>query len=86
MKVTRDYFASSSRLYGADGLGAVIRALAIDNARAKIMASDRRFHRQLHRHLRLERRGIVDLVIPTAPFDATSAGGSPRAALNNRCA
>lgn len=83
VKVTKDYFASSSRLFGADGLGAVIRGLAIDNARAKIMASDiEDLTDNSTGTSALAGVGIVDLVIPTVAFDATSAGGSPRAALN----
>lgn len=82
IKVTQEYFSSSAKLYGADGLGAVIRGLAIDHARIKVMAADIEDLTDNSGGSDAGATGLVDLDVPTAAFDATSANGADDAEFN----
>ena len=79
IKVTQDYFGSSGRLYGSDGLGAVIRGLAIDHARTKIMTSD--VPDLTDNSTGTAGASLVDQVVPTE-FDATTANGADLTEFN----
>lgn len=81
IKVTKKSFAGSARLYGENGLGAVIRGLAIDNANLKLQVAQ---VLDLTDNTTGTASGttLVDLVVPSAAFDATSAGGAQLTAFN----
>jgi len=82
LKVNQEYFASSGRLYGRDGLGAAIRGLAIDHARIKIMAADIEDLTDNSTGINLAGAGLTDLAIPITAFDATLANGAQLAGFN----
>ena len=83
IKITRDYFGSSGRLYGSDGLGAAIRGLAIDHARIKIMTSN--VADLTDNTTGVSADTLVDLVMPSE-FDATTAGGAGLTSVNTAIA
>lgn len=80
IRISKDYFSGNGRLFGKDGLGEVIRGLAIDHARNKVGPAN--VPALTDNTTGAAAASVVDLVLPTAPFDATSAGGAQRAAYN----
>ena len=76
IKVTQNYFGASGRLYGSDGLGAVIRGIAIDNARIKIMTSN--VPDLTDNSTGVATAALVALAVPTE-FDASTADGASQA-------
>lgn len=82
IKVSKSSFSGNAFLYdtGALGLGAIIRGLAIDNARRVIESTQ--IGDFTDNSTGTAASGIVDLAAFPAVFDATSAGGAQLAAFN----
>lgn len=80
-KIKRDHFVGTSRVFttDGDGLAAVLRGLAIDNARLKVEVS------AVHDFTdnSTGTNGTISFPgLPSGSFDATSAGGATASALN----
>lgn len=80
IKVTQEYFGSSARLYGPNGLGAVIRGLAIDHARIKLQLAA--VPDLVDNTTGVAGTKVVDVPIPSAAFNATSVNGTQLTAFN----
>lgn len=80
IKINLNYFAASARLHGADGLGAVVRALAIDHARIKLQSAD--IEDLTDNTTGTPAALLVNLDLPAAAFDASVANGAAVADLN----
>lgn len=83
IKIGKKYFsggANVGEVSDTKGLAAVIRGLAIDNARAKLASSQ--IADFTDNSTGVAAGEVVDLVVPTVAYDATSAGGAQRADFN----
>lgn len=80
IKVTRDYFSGTSKLFGTGGLGEVIRGLAVDHARIKLEIAA--IGDLTDNTTGVAALSVVDQVLPTAVFDASAAGGATRTEFN----
>jgi hypothetical protein len=82
IKVRKDQFVGTSKVFGreSDALAAIVRGLAIDNARLKIEVSG--VHDFTDNSTGVAGSALVNTPIPAVKIDATSAGGAQAAALN----
>jgi hypothetical protein len=82
IRVKPFHFTGAGKVHGrdADALGAIVRGLAIDLARDK--AATAAIADLTDNTTGVAAASVVDLVLPTAVFDASSAGGAQRAGFN----
>jgi hypothetical protein len=82
IRVKPFHFSGAGKVHGrdADALGAIVRGLAIDHARAK--AASATIADLTDNTTGVAAASVVDLVLPTAAFDASSAGGATRTDFN----
>jgi hypothetical protein len=80
--IKRHQFSGLSKVYSGDpdGLSAILRGIAIDNARLKVEVSG--VKQFTDNSSGAASSGLVALTIPLVAIDATSAGGAQTTALN----
>lgn len=79
IKVTKDNFSGTSKIFDGS-LAAMVRGLAIDNARGKIQNAQ--LTDFTDNSTGTAAASIADAVLPAAVFDASDAGGADQSALN----
>lgn len=85
IKIERDYFRASSMLFGPKGLGAVIRAFAVNTAVAAVkadLADTPTILVLTDNSTGTAGTALKTVPLPSAPHDATSAGGAQLTGLN----
>ena len=82
IKIRDGQFSGNGKLYSRerDGLAAILRGLAIDNARLKVEVSDVKSFTDNSTGAAASK--LVAIPIPTAAIDASSAGGVTTTSLN----
>jgi hypothetical protein len=82
IRVRKSHFQGSGKVFGREpgNLAEIVRGLAIDNARSKLASTV--VADFTDNTTGVSAGEVVDLVLPTAPFNAVSAGGATRTAFN----
>jgi hypothetical protein len=82
IRVSPSHFSGHGKVFTreADGLAAIVRGLAIDHARIKVATANPADFTD--NSTGVVAGEVVDLILPTAAFDASAAGGADQAELN----
>ena len=82
IRVSPAHFSGTSKVFGRDPdhLAAIVRGLAVDMTQVKIDAAD--VGSFTDNSTGTAAATLVDLVVPTEPFDATAAGGAQLAGFD----